>query len=903
MLAPSFRWIALLGLAAAVSGHAGTLTVTTDQDERNCRSEAGCTTLPNSGGTQFPDSTGCSLREALDDIQAAANGLAQPYPECGAADGGASPAVGYLNTIVLGAHTINVNSQVPDPGIDLATNPPCASMAPVKCPIQYGELTHIGDSTASIGYGNLSITGGTLTCTDSNMVHVNPTGDLTLSGTHFQNCTTAGSGVAITDQNDASLALNGVTFLNIHSTSDSVGGCIQHGSGNLVITGASFTGCIVDNGSGSGAYPFGGGTNGTGGAINIGNVGSAQHVLISGATFQGNVASLKGGAIYMSGTDAITIDTSTFQANLAFGDASSNPQNGGGAIYAEQTATGAIPSPPPVGFNASDFLLFQDNFAANLAINGNGGAILLYSGNLTYGAASFTLTQGVSLAGKVPGGIIASNFSANQAQGAANASDSRSGSGGAIYAESAQLAILDSSFVGGNASSNASGGAIAYMDATDSRPPIAISNTTFNGNSAAVNGGAIANLLYTGTGKSGKIALINDTLSGNTTTAAGGGGNLFNGNTTAADVTASNTIFDGGAASGNCAGNPFTDVVGNLQFNPNAGCGTMTAADPMLKSASIFSGPNILVFTMDLNAGSAASGSGDPATCAASPIQNLDGAVNGRPSGKPNCDIGAYESGIVPDLTVNKTHTDPFISPSSGDTYTITANNIGNDSTSGTVAVADSLPAGLTATAMSGSGWSCTLGTLTCMRSDALAAGSSYPPITLTVDANAGLSGTIVNSAAVSGGAEANTGNDSANDPTTVQPPPDLTIAKTHSGNFTKGQVGATFTITVSNIGSGPTSGMVSVVDNLPAGLTATAISGTGWSCVLATLTCTRSDVLAAAPAAYPPITVTVDVAANPPAQVINSADVSGGSDGNISNNHADDGTTLPVRLQSFKVD
>ncbi|MGE5168138.1 MAG: YncE family protein, partial [Deltaproteobacteria bacterium] len=105
------------------------------------------------------------------------------------------------------------------------------------------------------------------------------------------------------------------------------------------------------------------------------------------------------------------------------------------------------------------------------------------------------------------------------------------------------------------------------------------------------------------------------------------------------------------------------------------------------------------------------------------------------------------------------------------------------------------------------------------------------------------------------------------------------------------------------NIGSGPTSGMVSVVDNLPAGLTATAISGTGWSCVLATLTCTRSDVLAAAPAAYPPITVTVDVAANPPAQVINSADVSGGSDGNISNNHADDGTTLPVRLQSFKVD
>jgi uncharacterized repeat protein (TIGR01451 family) len=219
------------------------------------------------------------------------------------------------------------------------------------------------------------------------------------------------------------------------------------------------------------------------------------------------------------------------------------------------------------------------------------------------------------------------------------------------------------------------------------------------------------------------------------------------------------------------------------------------------------------------------------------------------------------------------------------------------------VAVADALPSGLTATAMSGSGWSCTLGTLTCMRSDALASGSSYPPVTLTVDVDPGLSGMLVNSAAVSGGAEANTGNDSANDPTTVQPPPDLTIAKTHAGNFSKGQVGAAFTITVSNIGSGPTTGTVTVVDTLPpSGLTATSISGTGWSCTLGTLTCTRNDALASG-SAYPPITVTVDVDANPPAQVINSADVSGGGDTNLGNNHADDGTTLPVRLQSFKVD
>ena len=53
---------------------------------------------------------------------------------------------------------------------------------------------------------------------------------------------------------------------------------------------------------------------------------------------------------------------------------------------------------------------------------------------------------------------------------------------------------------------------------------------------------------------------------------------------------------------------------------------------------------------------------------------------------------------------------------------------------------------------------------------------------------------------------------------------PDLGIAKTHAGNFTQGQTGATYAIAVSNVGTGPTSGLVTVTDTLPAGLTATAI-------------------------------------------------------------------------------
>ena len=55
---------------------------------------------------------------------------------------------------------------------------------------------------------------------------------------------------------------------------------------------------------------------------------------------------------------------------------------------------------------------------------------------------------------------------------------------------------------------------------------------------------------------------------------------------------------------------------------------------------------------------------------------------------------------------------------------------------------------------------------------------------------------------------------------------PDLTIAKTHIGDFTLGQSGAVYTIVVKNIGTGTTTSAVSVIDDLPFGLTASAIAG-----------------------------------------------------------------------------
>ena len=103
-----------------------------------------------------------------------------------------------------------------------------------------------------------------------------------------------------------------------------------------------------------------------------------------------------------------------------------------------------------------------------------------------------------------------------------------------------------------------------------------------------------------------------------------------------------------------------------------------------------------------------------------------------------------------------------------GATYTLTVNNVGTAATAGTVTVTDALPSGLIATALNGTGWACTLATLSCTRSDALGAGSSYPSITLTVDVETTAPSSVTNIATAAGGGEINTANDTANDLTTI---------------------------------------------------------------------------------------------------------------------------------------
>jgi uncharacterized repeat protein (TIGR01451 family) len=278
--------------------------------------------------------------------------------------------------------------------------------------------------------------------------------------------------------------------------------------------------------------------------------------------------------------------------------------------------------------------------------------------------------------------------------------------------------------------------------------------------------------------------------------------------------------------------------------------------------------------------------------------KQFDSRQNANPSNRPSLAIDY--TAPPPDLTITKSHTGNFTQGDPSDTYTIKVTNSGTGSTAGTVTVSDILPAGLSPTAAdigNINGWNVSFAsqTITATRSDVLAAGASYPDLILTVAVAANAT-SVINSAAVSGGGETNTANDSADDPTTIIQLPDLIISKIHLGNFTQGDSSDPYTITVTNGGQGTTNGMVTVTDVLPTGISpsATIGGGPGWSVSVngQTITATSIDMVASGNS-FPILRLNVDVAIDAPASVVNTATVSGGGEVITNNDSADDPTTI----------
>jgi uncharacterized repeat protein (TIGR01451 family) len=251
------------------------------------------------------------------------------------------------------------------------------------------------------------------------------------------------------------------------------------------------------------------------------------------------------------------------------------------------------------------------------------------------------------------------------------------------------------------------------------------------------------------------------------------------------------------------------------------------------------------------------------------------------------------------DLTITKRHSPLTVVAGQNFTYVITVLNVGGSPSSGPVNVTETPPAGVTVTALAGAGWTCTVPT--CTRSDPLAPASSYPDITVTASVGAGVApGTVVNTAVVAGGGDPNPGNNTATDPTEITSPvagPDLALSKTYAGGVVMAGQTINFTLSVENVGTGPTNGTVTVTEAPPPGLNITALSGSGWACIVATRTCIRADALAPG-ASYPDITVTAVVAPEAAGTIVNGALVSGGGDSNPGNSTG----TTPIEVGPLPV-
>ncbi len=263
------------------------------------------------------------------------------------------------------------------------------------------------------------------------------------------------------------------------------------------------------------------------------------------------------------------------------------------------------------------------------------------------------------------------------------------------------------------------------------------------------------------------------------------GGNAFTGTTAAAAITA-NQFITFSAAVSNGYTVSFTTIsrfdyrrsatgpaVGVLQYQ--TGSGVFTDITSLSYPVSTSGGDSLSPINLT---GIPALQNVGPGTNVTFRIVNYAGGSSGNwylfdVSNSPALDFvvqGTISPAVTnfPDLVVSMSHAGNFTQGDIGDTYAIAVTNNGTAATVGSVSVVEALPAGLAVTAINGSGWAMDLGTLTCTRSESLAPGAGYPPITVIVNVSTNAASSLTNIANVSGGGEINTGNDGASDPTTV---------------------------------------------------------------------------------------------------------------------------------------
>ena len=256
---------------------------------------------------------------------------------------------------------------------------------------------------------------------------------------------------------------------------------------------------------------------------------------------------------------------------------------------------------------------------------------------------------------------------------------------------------------------------------------------------------------------------------------------------------------------------------------------------------------------------------------------NLDGGISYGAN-------STFYTGI--DLAVSATNTNSSLVQGGTGQFAITVSNVGaSTGTTATVTVSNQLPAGMTMTSMTGSGWTINSNNLTATRSGSLNVGTNYPPITIGFAVSLSAPSSLTNQVTVSGGGDGNALNNTSNLTWSVAAGADLIVSKSTNSAFRQGSNGS-FLVHVANVGGSPSVGAVTVTEQPPLGMTIVSMTGDGWSFNSTNSTASRSDALNA-DTNYPPIAVTVSLSSNAAAVLTNAVTVSGGGDMNAGNNAA----------------
>jgi fimbrial isopeptide formation D2 family protein/uncharacterized repeat protein (TIGR01451 family) len=691
-----------------------------------------------------------------------------------------------------------------------------------------------GTATATAGSGSVSLSGATLATTASCTLSVNVQGTTAgvknnsvqatsteggTGNTSNASITVVGPPVIIKAFGAASIPLNGSTSLSF---------TIQNNNTTTALTGVGFsdtlpTGLVIST------------PNGLTGSCGGGTITATQ------AT---NVISLSGASIAASSSCTFSINVTGIAAGLQ-NNTTGNVTSTEGGTGGTASASVKVEAPPSIAkvFNPS-----------NIALN----ATTSLTFTITNPAANVDALTGVAFTDTLPTGLTVANASAT--------------------------------VCGGTLTTTAPTG-------------ISLSGATINTNSqcqfsVTVTGAAAGQ--YTNT-------------TGNVTSTNGGTGNTASANLTVATPPTITKAF--GAAS--ILLNASTSLTFNIS-NPNTTIGlTGISFSDTLPAGLVVATPNGLTSTCGGTV-TAAAGSGSISLTGGSLAANgsctISLNVTGVAAGVQNNTTGpisSNESGagatsntasitVIGPPSIAKAFGAASINLNASTTLTFTITNPNATVALTGVAFGDTVPAGLAVANPNGLTGSCGSGTITTgtvsgfsvvnLSGGTIAAGGSC---TFSVNVVGTTGGHKVNTTGTVASSNAGSGNQATASIDVLAPDP--TITKTHTGTFTRGQQGAQWTITVSNVGFGPTVGTVTVVDTLPNvnnPPVATAISGTGWTCTLATLTCTRADGLPSG-SSYPPITLTVNIPVNIVNNFTNTATVSGGGDVNPNNNTAKDSISL----------